>query len=277
MSRVSTSRSCSRSIPRRSSSSGWTRSSTRTSRWGSPSTTGTATSRGRRARLGGVGANEEGGKRRPSWAGLKTLVGFRPERLLDYVRFEAKASALGLNPALRHALAEAFAAPDAEPHASRRSSGSTRRRSSPSSTRTSGSASPSEVASPSTTSGQSSFRPRVASVTAIDEDGQPDFEVGLVDRRRCSVECKTASRVRYKDGDFKVEVQKTRDREPAASTPSSSSMSSPRACSRRRAVGVPLPMDRDLTPWAEDPARIQAIQRIDEAGRIDRRTCSSRT
>src|SRR5690606_35121791 len=50
--------------------------------------------------------DKTGGRRRASWEGLETLVGFRPERLLDYVRFEARASALGLDPGLRAALAE---------------------------------------------------------------------------------------------------------------------------------------------------------------------------
>ena len=44
-----------------------------------------------------------------------------------------------------------------------------------------------------------------------EEDGKPDFLVTLEDGKTMLVECKTASKDRYADGSFKVEVQKTRD------------------------------------------------------------------
>lgn len=57
-----------------------------------------------------------GGNRRSSWSGLETLVGFRPHRLLDYVRFEAKATGLGLDPGLRATLAEEHRVSRSEQH-----------------------------------------------------------------------------------------------------------------------------------------------------------------
>lgn len=152
------------------------------------------------------------GPRRSTLTLLETLVGFRSRRLLDYVRFEARASALGLNPALRQTLAETFARPDAEPHQLETFFGVD-------------AATILDIV-------ESNFRlgiavrggvaehhleaalrrdEAIADVEAIDEDGQPDFRVRLSDGREFLIECKTASKHRYADGDFKVEVQKTRD------------------------------------------------------------------
>ena len=43
------------------------------------------------------------------WEGLESMVGFRPDRLLDYARFEALATSLGLDTGLRLKLADRFA------------------------------------------------------------------------------------------------------------------------------------------------------------------------
>ena len=50
----------------------------------------------------------------------------------------------------------------------------------------------------------------VVSVTGLDQDAQPDFEVRMSDGSTVLVECKNVSPERYANGDFKVEVQKTR-------------------------------------------------------------------
>ena len=207
-----------------------------------------------------------GGTRRPSWAGLETLVGFRPERLLDYVRFEARASALGLNPALRHALAETFSSPDAEPHRLEGFFGVD-------------AATILDII-------DTNFRlgvavrggvaehhlgvnleqdPAVDVVVPLDEDGQPDFRVRLVNGTDLEIECKTASRVRYKDGDFKVEVQKTRDS--GAGRKYTFDQFDVVAACLFSATGLwefRFQWTSSLTAWEEDPARIQAIQRVDE-------------
>jgi hypothetical protein len=52
--------------------------------------------------------------------------------------------------------------------------------------------------------------PAVAEIQRLDADAQPDFSVLLMGGERVLVECKNASPDRYANGDFKVEVQKTR-------------------------------------------------------------------
>lgn len=208
---------------------------------------------------------KSGGRRRPSWAGLETLVGFRPERLLDYVRFEARASALGLNPALRHALAEELGDEGEEAHRLERFFGvdastildivDTNFRLG---VAVRGGVAEHHLA------GMLRSDPAVASVRAIDVDGQPDFDVTLTTGAPLTIECKTASRVRYKNGDFKVEIQKTRDS--GAGRKYTFRQFDVVAACLFPATGLwefRFQWARKLTPWAEDPERIQAIQRID--------------
>jgi hypothetical protein len=210
---------------------------------------------------------KKGGTRRPSWEGLETLVGFRPHRLLDYATFEAKATALGLNPGLRHALAETSTSPDSEPHQLETFFGvdaatildiiDTNFRL--------GIAVRGGVAEHHLESVLSRDR-STASVGAIDEDGQPDFRVRLLDGRTVLVECKTTSRDRYKDGDFKVEVQKTRDS--GAGRKYTFDQFDILAACLFSATGLweyRFQWTRRLAPWIDDPARIQAIQRVDDS------------
>jgi len=205
------------------------------------------------------------GARRSTLTLLETLVGFRAHRLLDYVRFEARASALGLNPALRQTLAETFARPDAEPHQLETFFG--------------------VDAGTILDIVESNFRlgiavrggvaehhleaalrrdPAVAEVEAIDEDGQPDFRVRLHDDRALLIECKTASKHRYADGDFKVEVQKTRDS--GAGRKYTFDQFDVVAACLFGATGLwefRFAWTRNLTPSDGDAERIKAIQRID--------------
>ena len=82
--------------------------------------------RGGGARLGSLGANEGGRHPAPELGGLGDTrrISLRPP--LDYVRFEAKATGLGLNPGLRAILAESFSDRSSAPHDLEGSSGSTR-------------------------------------------------------------------------------------------------------------------------------------------------------
>jgi hypothetical protein len=159
-----------------------------------------------------------GGSRRPdrrSLYGMETVVGLRPERLLDYTRFERQATALGLDSSLRlrGALAAATAAPAAggtrhalEEEFELRSAEileviRTRMRLA--------------VAVRGGIAEHHLERhlredPQVADVHPLDEDGRPDFEVTLPDGRLLLVECKNVSPEPYRGGDLKVEVQKTR-------------------------------------------------------------------
>jgi hypothetical protein len=161
-----------------------------------------------------------GGERRaaPRAAeGLETVVAFHPRRLLDYAAFERQANDLGLDPPLRYA-----AALDAAP--SRRSDAElplrhalesrfdlsardildiihTRMRL--------------EVAVKGGVAEHHLERrlladPAVADVRRLDRDAQPDFDVTLSGGQRVLVECKNVSPEPYANGDYKVEVQKTR-------------------------------------------------------------------
>jgi hypothetical protein len=212
-----------------------------------------------------------GGKRRPSWEGLETLVGFRPHRLLDYVRFESKATALGLDPGLRRSLAETFLTSDSGPHRLETFFGL-----------------PSETILDII---GSNFRlgiavrggvaehhlaaalrvdPSVAHVQEIDEDGQPDLRVQLIDGRTLLVECKTVSKDRYKNGgDFKVEVQKTRDS--GTGRKYTFDQFDVVAACLFPSTGIweyRFQWTANLTPWKEDNTRIQAIQRVDSTWRV---------
>lgn len=147
--------------------------------------------------------------------GIETLIGLRPERLLDLVRFERQASGLGLDPALRlvaaervlsdppsplrglHPLEEQFQLPAEEilRIITQRSRLEVAVR---------GGVAEHHLAAHLRTDAD------VASAELIDHDGQPDFRVTLTDGRTILVECKNVSPKPYADGTLKVEVQKTR-------------------------------------------------------------------
>jgi len=207
-----------------------------------------------------------GGKRRPSWDGLETLVGFRPHRLLDYARFEAQASSLGLDPALRLRLAERFRQPDGGgPHSLEDAF--------------------SVDAGTILDIIQANFRlsvavrggvaehhlgralgddAAVAEAHALDADGQPDYEVVLVDGRRLLIECKTASGDPYANGDHKVEVQKTRDS--GSGRKYTFDQFDVVAACLFSATGhweFRFRWTRDLRPWEQDPTRLRALHRVD--------------
>jgi hypothetical protein len=150
--------------------------------------------------------------------GLETLVGFGPERLLDYARFERDASDLGLDPPLRYA-----AAVDAASAAARGQDSEARRHrleqdfDLPAAVILDiiGSRKRLQVAVKGGVAEHHLGRilredPAVASVTGLDLDAQPDFDVRMTSGRKVLVECKNVSPERFANGDFKVEVQKTR-------------------------------------------------------------------
>ena len=146
--------------------------------------------------------------------GVETLVAFRPERLLDYARFERYATSLGLDPPLRYKAAEGVSsqAPVGETlHRLEEHFDLTSR----------------EILDIITSRNRleiavrggvaehhlQSFLERaddVRSVQQVDQDGQPDFDVTLGTGRQLTIECKNVSPVKRGDGSIKVEVQKTR-------------------------------------------------------------------
>ncbi len=212
-------------------------------------------------------------KRRPrtdqgsGWEGIESMVGFRSARLLDFARFEATATSLGLDTGLRLRLADRFAAGQVDRHELERLFGLD-------------AATILDIV-------DANFRLGVAvrgsvaehhlgrylatldtisSVEPIDEDGRPDFLVRLRDGRSLTIECKNALRETYADGEAKVETQKTRDSGAGRKYPFDA-FDVLAACMwpvtgrwefRFKAA-------RDLTPWRHDPSRIGAIQRIDDS------------
>jgi len=201
----------------------------------------------------------------PTWDGLESMVGFAPDRFLDYARFEALATGLGLDTGLRIALAERFATGHVARHDLEHLFGVD-------------AATILDII-------EANFRlgvavrgsvaehhlgvvldrePAVASHEPIDEDGKPDFRVRLVDGREITIECKNALRDTYRDGDAKVEAQKTRDSGAGRKYPFHA-FDVLAACmfSVTGRWTFRFRWSRDLTPWAKDPHRIGAIQRID--------------
>lgn len=199
------------------------------------------------------------------WEGLESMVGMQPRRFLDYVRFEALATSLGLDTALRVSLADEFAVGHVDRHTLEDLFGID--------------------AGTILDIVESNFRlgvavrgsvaehhlgrllasePDIASHEAIDEDGKPDFRVNLRDGRRLTIECKNALRETYQGGDAKVETQKTRD-SGSGRKYTFEAFDIVAAClfSVTGRWEFRFKRSRDLTPWTKDPTRIGAIQRID--------------
>lgn len=209
-----------------------------------------------------------------SWEGIEAMVGFRPERLLDYARFEALATSLGLETGLRARLAEEFTHGRVSRHQLERLFGIS-------------AATILDIV-------DSNFRlgvavrgsvaehhlgdqlrqdPVVAACAPLDKDGRPDFLVTLIDGRQLTVECKNALRETYKSGDAKVETQKTRDSGAGRKYPFDA-FDILAACmfSVTGRWGFRFKWSHDLIPWAHDPTRIGPIQRVDSSWAPDLKT-----
>jgi restriction-modification system family protein len=208
-----------------------------------------------------------GGKRRPSWEGLETVVGFRPRRLLDYARFEARASALGLSPDLRQRLAEEFQHEPDGPHHLETFFGVSAE-------------TIMDIIDVNFRLGiavrggvaehhlgrELESDPITHAVKPIDEDAQPDFRVLLADDRQLLIECKTASKDRYVNGDFKVEIQKTRDS--GSGRKYTYDQFDIIAACLFSATGnweFRYRWVKDLESWDKDPNRIRAVHRVDNS------------
>jgi hypothetical protein len=200
------------------------------------------------------------------WEGLESMVGLQPDRFLDFARFEALATSLGLDTALRLSLADQFARGRVDRHTLERLWGID-------------AATILDIV-------EANFRlgvavrgsvaehhlgralandASIASVEAIDADGRPDFRVALHDGRRFTIECKNALRETYRDGDAKVETQKTRD-SGAGRKYSYAAFDILAACmfSVTSRWTFRFKWSRDLIPWSADATRIGAVQRIDD-------------
>ena len=201
-----------------------------------------------------------------SWEGLESMVGFTPDRLLDFARFEALATSLSLETGLRLSLADHFTSGRVDRHDLERFFG--------------------VDATTILDIGEANCRlgvavrgsvaehhlsklletdPIIARCAPIDEDGRPDFWIWLHDGRELTLECKNALRETYKDGDAKVETQKTRD-SGAGRKYNFDAFDIVAACmfSVTGRWTFKFKWARELVPWIEDTTRIGAIQRIDQ-------------
>jgi hypothetical protein len=200
--------------------------------------------------------------------GLETVVGFVPERLIDYARFERESSELGLDPPLRFRLAEAAATSAAA------GMHSLEQQFELSATDILEIISSRNRLSVAVRGGVAERHlekaleqdKRINSVRAIDEDGKPDFEIA-VGRRKQTIECKNVSPARYANGDFKVEVQKTRatQGDPFGRKYRFGQFDIVAAC-LWSATGVwefRYRRATDLQPHPKEPSRITPYQRVD--------------
>ncbi len=162
--------------------------------------------------------NRTGLRRAPrTGEGLETMVCFTPERLLDYAAFELAAADLSLDQALRYGAVGDFLESGSDlvhghgAHPLEAALGlskhdileliSDRRR-----------------LAVAVRGGVAEWHlerhlrgeHEVKEVKPLDEDGQPDAAVTLLDGSALTVECKNVSPNKYSNGDIKVEVQKTR-------------------------------------------------------------------
>jgi hypothetical protein len=148
---------------------------------------------------------------------LETFVGFTPERIIDYARFERRASGLRLEPPLRfkaaqeqaqgrdhqaplggvHVLEEQFALSSQQimDIISNRNRLAVAVRGGVAEHHL-------EIAL--------RANPAVRAVHPLDVDAKHDFDVVLTSGKLLRIECKNASPNRFSNGDFRVEVQKTR-------------------------------------------------------------------
>ncbi len=147
--------------------------------------------------------------------GLETLIAFRPDRLLDYVRFEQQASGLRLDPPLRYRAAEVAAV---NPPGTNRGIHALEKEFELTSRQILEIIALRTRLTVAVKGGVAEHHlglhlqrdAAVRTAELIDRDGEPDFQVEMTDGRTVLVECKNISPRRYVDGTAKVEVQKTR-------------------------------------------------------------------
>ncbi|MGD9528886.1 hypothetical protein [Pseudonocardia sp.] len=150
--------------------------------------------------------------------GLETVVLFKPERLLDYVRLERIASDLSLDPALRFTTAAEASTPGAPGASAVASTHDLEEQFAMTSAEILEMISDRNRLAVAVRGGVAEHHlgkalasePGVAALASLDKDGQHDFDVTLTDSRLVRVECKNCSPAQYANGDLKVEVQKTR-------------------------------------------------------------------
>jgi hypothetical protein len=206
---------------------------------------------------------------------LETLVGFAPERLIDYARFERRASDLGLDPALRYAAAvesaKVRATPDqnSDMHALEEQFALTSQEIMEIiSNRNRLTVAVRGGVAEHHLERQLRQHPAVREVESLDVDAMHDFNVLLTSGRVIRVECKNASPSTFANGDYKVEVQKTRasKNDPASRFYRTDSFDVVAAClySPTGSWDFRFAATADLTSHKDFADRLTPIQHIDE-------------
>jgi len=205
--------------------------------------------------------------------GVETVIAFAPERLLDFLRLERQAQALGLDPPLRFRAAQRAAAPQVDMsqlhqleqefdlpgheilHLIQERARLTMAVRGGVAEHHMGKA--------------LDHDPQVGASGVGHQEGPPDFFVTLLDGRDVTVEVKNASPNRYADGTPEVEVQKTRASkgdpasrlyEPTAFEVLAACMYGPTGSWTFRFRRAEL-----LTRHPDHPGRIYPLQRIDDS------------
>ncbi|MEU7788376.1 hypothetical protein [Amycolatopsis sp. NPDC049159] len=152
-------------------------------------------------------------------SGLETVVMFKPDRLLDYVRLERTAADFALDPALRFVAANEAATPRADSDHTFTSTHDLETQFEMTSSEILTMISKANRLSTAVKGGVAEFHlgkqltsdtTSIAKVVPLDKDGLHDFDVTMATGEHVRVECKNASPKKYANGDIKVEVQKTR-------------------------------------------------------------------
>ena len=212
--------------------------------------------------------------RSPSF--LETLISCTPENLLRLVRLERRARSLRLEPALRYSAAiETMSAQDSwsgggRPHAleeqfalrsheiidiiAKRNRLSVAVR---------GGVAEYHLET------QLRQHPDVRLVESFDADAMHDFNITLRDGTRIRIECKNASPARFSNGDYKVEVQKTRtsQKDPASRFYRADAFDVVAACMYSPTGDWVFRFARtqDLPRHGKYPDRLAAIQRVNDS------------
>ncbi|WP_231706988.1 hypothetical protein [Tsukamurella sputi] len=150
-----------------------------------------------------------------STTNLEAVVAFTPDHLIDYARLERRATSLRLDTPLRHSTAIAIAKSGTLEFQRRHVLEKQFALTSEQILDIIGGRNRLSVA---VKGGVAEYHleqllgqaPGVAEVERLDVDAKHDFDVTMTDGRRLRVECKNASPNTFANGDFKVEVQKTR-------------------------------------------------------------------
>jgi len=159
------------------------------------------------------GGNKRNEARSPT--NLETVVAFTPNRLMDYVRFERRATSLRLDPPLRYSAALSASRLDSSEVSHRHVLEDQFALSSEQILDIIGGRNRLSVAVRGGVAeyhleGQLTAAPGISSVARLDIDAMHDFDVTLADGSLLRVECKNASPRKAANGDLRVEVQKTR-------------------------------------------------------------------